>query len=750
MTNHLRAVAKECRELLERDFAEQSLQCSTDWIKETSLSFFLAFAGIRCAEERIWNRPVSNCSLDHYSPDYLHTAHHLLQTALSRFFIQPQPTLLCPSSSTLETLTQHFLGTILSETWQSDHILGWLYQYFEEGLPDQKQHGRFYTPEPIAEYIVTQAFELFRDSHSGELPLSLSVLDLACGSGMFALYAFERLYEHHQTQQDIEPQDAIRQVIEQGLFLIDNDPWACRMAALNLYLKAKCLEPNCQIDRIHLHHGDALQRWEKHEQHSPLKELFSRKFDIVIGNPPYIVINQLHCPKEQIRLYKTYRSAAFKINTFALFIERGIELLKPGGILGMIVPNTFLTQIYFEPLRTYILDTSAIHKILDTKRLFDNAFVENCIILLQRQPDTASRRSQIVECLARPIDKTRREIKKNKPYHEFAEVSIPQCHFEKAPLTMFNVHLDEATFRLMEKIASDNPKLGDLCESHDGVNPGNAKHKLILSEPVDETCKKVLNGKNIGRYCLKWGGLYVCYNRDVLSKGDNVRWGHRASLDAPKILTRQTADRLLGTFDNGEYYTTNSIHTTVLQKGVQQEFFLKYILALLNSKVLSFYYRKLISEAGQVFSQVKLINLRQIPIKHIPLQEQKNFVETVDCLLKKRKQLSANSENGTFREHCRTRERDDRLDAQIYALFELSHAEIHHIEAEMGKAVCLFPRVSIDVLQKEISLEYFREQYTIQSKNIFHMAEYYEIHPESLFELQQLYNANANNIMASE
>ncbi len=133
---------------------------------------------------------------------------------------------------------------------------------------------------------------------------------------------------------------------------------------------------------------------------------------------------------------------------------------------------------------------------------------------------------------------------------------------------------------------------------------------------MDETCRKILNGKDIGRYCLNWGKLYVRYNKQLLTKDDTVRWGHFLSLESPKILTRQTADRLIGAYDSGEYYVTNSIHTTIMSQGVQ-EVQLKYILAILNSKLMSFYYQKLIAEVGQVFSQVKLINLRQLPIKLI-------------------------------------------------------------------------------------------------------------------------------------
>lgn len=252
---------------------------------------------------------------------------------------------------------------------------------------------------------------------------------------------------------------------------------------------------------------------------------------------------------------------------------------------------------------------------------------------------------------------------------------------------MFNVHLDEATFALLEKIANGHPTLGDICESHDGVNPGNAKHKLLVKEKLDERCKQVLNGKNIGRYRLNWDGLYVRYDRRVLTKGDNVRWGHRVALDTSKILTRQTADRIIGSFDNGRFYATNSIHTTILRDGEQKEFSLKYVLALLNSKVLSFYYRKLISEAGQVFCQVKLVHLRQLPLRKISLKQQQTFIEDVETLLElEHRQQEANEPACREALQEQMKGLDERLERRVYTLYELHPEDIQMVEEEFPPA----------------------------------------------------------------
>lgn len=788
MGKGLKAIVKECRCLLERDVQEQAHYAPNSHkarpdnaTQNNALAALLELAVLRCFEEQFEAiAPPLSVAADASDIE-------TLRSILKCFRKNVQETLsislpfcewchLKLSSATLHTLLHHLTESISPEEWRSEHILGWIYQAFHEETPAQKQHGRFYTPEAVADTIVTQAFdELFNGDENLGFE-NMTILDLGCGAGMFALRAFDQLYERYQQEVALRGHhlkggvhlrsrgirlNIPQQILEQHLFLIDNDPWACRIAAINLLLKAKRVDPACRIRHLNIFWGDALQRWEQgdgtplppprrerlsfapSQEENGLKELFARRYDAVVGNPPYIVINQLRAPQALVQLYKSYTSAAFKINTFPLFIERGLGLLKAHGVLGMVVPNTVFTQMYFEPLRRYILNTSKILRMLDTKRVFENAFVENCILLLQQESDPRERSGHIIDCVPASSNG-------NSAAHQGAPHRIAQHHLENSPFKMFHLSLTEPVLELIEQLACGNPRLGEICESHDGVNPGNAKQKLIVSEPVDDTCKKILNGKNIGRYWLRWDGLYVRYNRALLTKGDNVRWGHRAALNSAKILTRQTADRLIGTFDPGGYYVTNSIHTTVLQGGIR-EFQLKYVLALLNSKLLSFYYRTLFPEAGQVFSQVKLINLRQLPLKAIAPEKQHEIVRAVDHLLQinisredKRQSEEpshspACSEDAEWRA-CRVREIDDRLDQMVYEAYQLTPEQIGMVEQEFGKGIGLFPKVPADELAKELPFSIFHKLYCQQAWSIFQMAEQYEVHPESLVQLRRQYH----------
>jgi hypothetical protein len=88
-------------------------------------------------------------------------------------------------------------------------------------------------------------------------------------------------------------------------------------------------------------------------------------YDLIIGNPPYFVCKRNDIPKE----YEKYIHG--RPNIFGIFILHSLSLLKPGGILALIVPNSFLNSLYYSKIRNHIKDTCTIIKIDDYSSLND-------------------------------------------------------------------------------------------------------------------------------------------------------------------------------------------------------------------------------------------------------------------------------------------------------------------------------------------------------------------------------------------
>ena len=113
-------------------------------------------------------------------------------------------------------------------------------------------------------------------------------------------------------------------------------------------------------------------------------------FDAVIGNPPYVRIQTLkEWAPEEVKYYKTKYSVASKGNydIYLVFVERGLKLIKPSGLFGYILPHKFFTSAYGEPLRKLISDGKYLKQIVHFghQQVFKGATTYTCLLFLQKK-----------------------------------------------------------------------------------------------------------------------------------------------------------------------------------------------------------------------------------------------------------------------------------------------------------------------------------------------------------------------------
>jgi len=200
------------------------------------------------------------------------------------------------------------------EDWKEDDIVGWVYQYYnEEARAEFKKSKRkpkaddipvinqFYTPRWVVRVLVDNTLGRLwlemngrcprlgdpakrtmeqLENPSGDkvdefcsylVPLSqeppprerksvrqIKVLDPACGSGHFLVYAFDVLYRmYREDEPDTPVEEILRLILDNNLFGIDVDLRAVQLAALSLYLKAKTYSPRLKITKMNLVCADA-------------------------------------------------------------------------------------------------------------------------------------------------------------------------------------------------------------------------------------------------------------------------------------------------------------------------------------------------------------------------------------------------------------------------------------------------------------------------------------------------------------
>jgi type I restriction-modification system DNA methylase subunit len=271
---------------------------------------------------------------------------------------------------------EQYLGYVLSER---DEI--------EAKKAKRKSQGIYYTPTFVVKYIVQQTLGRYLQEYGYNPSHPVRVLDLACGSGSFLIEAFDVLdqylaREKNQEQGAYDIHDHARQlqVLTQNIYGVDKDEQAVEVARLNLMLKALHLR-----DRLpkleHIQQGDSLISGAPKE----LEEYFGAKwkeknpfdwdkmfpevikeggFDVIVGNPPYVRIQTL--PKDEVLYYNDrYKAATGNYDIYVLFVEQALQLLKPGGVMGFILPRKFFNTDYGTGLRRLITDAKALWKIVD-------------------------------------------------------------------------------------------------------------------------------------------------------------------------------------------------------------------------------------------------------------------------------------------------------------------------------------------------------------------------------------------------
>ena len=108
-----------------------------------------------------------------------------------------------------------------------------------------------------------------------------------------------------------------------------------------------------------------------------LEVKIERKFDLVIGNPPYFVIPKKSVDKEFLPFING------RPNIYILFILKSFELLNENGILAFVLPSNFLNCIYYNELRKYLKDFKILDIYISNEKFLDTA-QEICVFIIQK------------------------------------------------------------------------------------------------------------------------------------------------------------------------------------------------------------------------------------------------------------------------------------------------------------------------------------------------------------------------------
>ena len=415
-------------------------------------------------------------------------------------------------------------------------------------------------------------------------------------------------------------------------------------------------------------------------------------FDVVIGNPPYVQLQ-----RDGGRLGRLYKDAGYSTfvrtgDIYQLFYERGMDMAKPSvGMLAYITSNSWLKAEYGKKTRSYFSEKHTPLALLELgKDVFESAIVDSSVMTVRegKAADTSSAFSA--------VDMDR----------------IGDGEFPPAPEAWGQVRLDgDVPWSILsgdEQSAMDKmQKLGTPLKDWDvSINRGlttgyndafiidtTTKDELVAADTKSsEIIKPVLRGRNVQRYQVQREGLWLIdthngygdvpairiddyptikshlnrfYQRlerrqDKGKTPYNLRnCAYYEDFGKEKLLWRRVASEGMFAHEEGEVYCVNAVYVMTGDS-------LKYLCALLNAKLTSWFARRLFPTSGTGTFHWEKVHFERIPIPKIDAEAQRPFVALVDEI------LAAKAADP----HADTSEQEESIDWMVYDLYDLSDEEV--------------------------------------------------------------------------
>ncbi len=377
-------------------------------------------------------------------------------------------------------------------------------------------------------------------------------------------------------------------------------------------------------------------------------------FDIVIGNPPYFQM-----PKGVVSLslypYAEGKDKG-KQNIYKLFVEQSYNLLKGNGIGCLITQSSLLCDISAQYTRELLLKETTIHQVIEFPKvaphkdgqLFKDALVATCITLFQK----AKPASEHEFFISSGNDLT--------TLNRFDFASIKQTlpiSFYPNGFCLPLVKGDD--FIVVEKMNSGTVFLKEFIETSSQGDLNLTSEKAYFS--TLKTSVKMYRGCNVHRYHIDDNASEYIQN------------GYKESLVNKNIRTAfLVCQQISGMTDKNRFNVALSIQKQCLYgnsvnkisvKGLDA----KYILAILNSKAIDWYFRKTSTN-----NHINIYELEQLPIP-VPDEAQKDkVISLVDAIIAAKQQALQSEANNYEKE----------LDVLIYDLFGFTKHEIQIVEGK--------------------------------------------------------------------
>jgi type I restriction-modification system DNA methylase subunit len=548
----------------------------------------------------------------------------------------------------------------------------------------RKKDGIFYTPKYITKYIVENTVGKLCEEKRKELEiideeyakgrknrkndtikalddklteyrnwlLSLTILDPACGSGAFLNQALDFLITEHRKIDDLKAQlfgsglvfsDITTDILEKNIYGVDLNEESVEIAKLSLWLRTaqkgrklnklnnniKC--GNSLIDDPEIA-GEKAFNWQ-----NEFPEIFKNGgFDVVIGNPPYVQSHSISESEKEF-IYKNFKTAEYQINTYGVFVEQFIKLLKPNSFYSLIIPNYWLSTKFDKSLRKEIFIDNHALEVINTFEVFESATVDTLILTGQKVKITNPK------TLFYSISK---EIKTIKERLNAINLRI----WEYSEQKQFGNGDEENTigFSIEFKLSGEK-SLKDYFSMYQGMKPyeqgkGNpTQTREMMNEKVyhsatkiDESYFPLLGARHIQRHYLVPFTEYIKYGKNLAAaRNPDIFRGERILIN--RILSKNKID---GVLLSDSYVNNTDVFNLIPFKN--NTISIKVLYALIVSKLCATYFKKAnVNLNRNAFPKINVNTLEEFPVPEISEEIQKQIEFLTDEIITKTNEFQA-------------------------------------------------------------------------------------------------------------
>lgn len=600
----------------------------------------------------------------------------------------------------------------------------------------RRAQGVYYTPVAIVDYMVNSTLGLRLQNKSVEdvRHRPFRILDPACGSGAFLLRAYQYLLQWYRVQYLAKLEQYRSQLYQQSsetwhltiaakqqillghLFGLDINQDAVNVTQRSLLLQMlegsveyqerqpdyafdpailqlniQCGNALIDLDFYQLNHSaqftpEAVNQINAFSWNTAFPQIIeSGGFEVILSNPPWVFTRNARFDDRikryfQIKYLSKTQSVqrsksrqTGKVNLFVLFLFQCIELMHKDGQLGIIVPNTLLRTTVYETARKYILDRCSIEQIVDLgHEVFSGVTASSALLILGKK---------LGQSTLKFIDAIEPEIEPER----FS--TLNKTDFLQNTSYVFSVCIDQAQTDLFQKVSASSIPLKSLAsEMIEGIV---CRKDQIKPQPESDRDQRILQGKDITRYCISFRERYILFDRKQLHRPrpDHV-WSAKEKIILRRIGGGEFA--LVAALDTEHYYAFASTNNILLK--ADQHYNIRYILALLNSQLLNYYYIQKFTNQSRLTVNISKTFLEQLPIRSInfdcPIETSQHdrLVHQVESLQRLHRQLpivTSTLEQQDLQQQIQAI--DQQINQWVYELYGLTEAEIAQIKTPTAR-----------------------------------------------------------------